>query len=282
MKLGIIVDRIRVDEKLVIKAADKLGVSLKIIDSLSLLLNLNNMEHDFTGIDVFLQRCISTLRGIYITKILEEYGINVVNDFQTSINCFDKIRCTLSLVKNDIPTPETTVVFSEKAGLETLKKLGYPAVIKPILGSWARLLAKINDEDAAKSVLEDRWEMGVWNRIFYIQKFINKPNRDIRTMVVGDKVIAAIYRVNEKDWRTNTARGGRAIKCKITSELEDLSIRAAEAVGGGILGVDIMESGDGFVVHEVNHSPEFKNVQRVTGVDVAKEIVEYLTEVGRR
>ena len=282
MMIGIVVDRIRMDEKLIIKAAEKLGVDLKVIDSSDLLLYLNNLDYDFSGVDIFLQRCIGTLRGIYITKIMEEYNLSVINDFRTSINCFDKVRCTLSLVKNNIPTPETIVVFSEKAGLEALEKLGYPAIIKPILGSWARLVAKVNDKDAAKSVLEDRWEMGVWNRIFYIQKFINKPNRDVRAMVVGDRVAAAIYRVNESDWRTNTARGGKPIKCKITSELEDLSIRAAEAVGGGILGVDLMEDDDGLVVHEVNHSPEFKNIQRVTGVDIAKEIVDYLIKKERK
>ena len=278
MKIGIIVDHIRLDEKLVMKAAEAMGVEIKVIDSSNLLLYLNNLNDELGEIDVFLQRCISTLKGLYITKIMEEYDLNVINDFQTSINCFDKVRCTLSLVKNNIPTPDTVVAFSEKAGLEALEKIGYPAIIKPILGSWARLVAKVNDEDAAKSVLEDRWEMGIWNRIFYIQKFINKPNRDIRAMVVGDRVVAAIYRVNESDWRTNTARGGKPIKCKVTNELEDLSIRAAEAVGGGVLGVDLMEDNNGFVVHEVNHSPEFKNVQRITGVDIAKEIVEYLIE----
>lgn len=281
--MGMIVDRIRLDEKLIMNAALKLNVNLEIIDSSKIFLDITNLKNNFyRDIDIFLQRCISTLRGLYITKILEEYGLNVVNSFNTSINCIDKVRCTLLLARNNIPTPKTYVAFTEEAGLNIIKKLGFPVILKPIMGSWARLVAKINDIEAAKSVFEDRRYMGSWYNIYYIQEYIDKPGRDIRSTVIGDKVVAAIYRVNENDWRTNTARGGIPIKCDIYDELEDLSLRAAEAMGGGILGVDLMEKGDSLLVHEVNHSPEFKNIQRVTGIDVASEIVKYLCEVVKK
>ncbi|MBL7170145.1 MAG: lysine biosynthesis protein LysX [Candidatus Aenigmarchaeota archaeon] len=284
MQIGLIVDRLRQDEKLIVEAARKSNVDIKIIDSSSQFFDITNFEkNEFKDIDVFLQRSVSTLRGLYITKILEEYGFKVVNDFHSSLMCLDKLRCSVALAKNGIPTPKTLVAFTEKAALGAIKDLGYPVIIKPILGSWARLVAKVNDEDAAKSVLEDRQMMGVWYSIFYLQKYVDKPNRDIRSTVIGDEVVAAIYRVNETgDWRTNTARGAKAVKCEITTELEELSLKSAEAMGQGMFGVDIMEDNGNLVVHEVNHSFEFKNVQRVTGIDVAGKIVDYLKEVGKK
>jgi len=283
LKIGMIVDRVRLDEKLIINAASKLNINLEIIDSSKIFLDITSLENSFyKDIDIFLQRCISTLRGLYITKILEEYGSNVVNSFNTSINCIDKVRCTLLLTKNNIPTPKTYVTFTEEAGLKVIEKLGFPVILKPVMGSWARLVAKINDIDAAKSIFEDRRYMGPWYNIYYIQEYIKKPNRDIRSTVIGDKVVAAIYRVNENDWRTNTARGGIPLKCDIDDELRNLSLKAAEAMGGGILGVDLMENDNSLLVHEVNHSPEFKNVQRITGIDVATEIVKYLYEVVKK
>jgi len=279
-----VIDRIRLDEKLLIAAARRFHVDVEIVDTSSIFLDITRFsKKNFNAIDVFLQRCVSTLRGLYITKILEEYGFNVVNNFEPSLRCIDKIQCSIALAKNGIPTPKTIISFTEEASLKALRDLGYPAIVKPVLGSWARLVAKINDEDAAKSVLEDRKIIGAWYSIYYLQKYINKPNRDIRSTVIGDKVVAAIYRVNESgDWRTNTARGAKATNCKITPRIEELSLKAASAMGRGVFGVDLMEEGNDFLVHEVNHSPEFKNVQRVTGVNIAGEIIKYLKEVARR
>lgn len=284
MKIGMIVDRLRKDEKLIVDAARRMNVKLDIVDSSSLSLDITNFHsRQFGDVDIFLQRCVSTLRGLYITKILEEYGLKVVNDFNSSFRCMDKIQCSIALAKNNVPTPKTFVSFTENASLEALKNLGYPSIIKPVLGSWARLVAKVNDEDAAKSVIEDRQMMGAWYSIFYLQKYVNKPNRDIRSTVIADEVVAIIYRVNESgDWRTNTARGAKAVKCEITPELEHLSLKAASAIGEGMFGVDIMEDNKDYLVHEINHSFEFKNVQRVTGVDVAGKIVEYLREVVKK
>jgi [lysine-biosynthesis-protein LysW]--L-2-aminoadipate ligase len=283
MKIGMIVDLIRLDEKLILNEAKKLNAKIELINSSDLVLNITDLNnHVFKDIDIFLQRCMSTLRGLYITKILEEYGFNVINQFKTASNCIDKVLCSLLLAKNQIPTPETMVTFTEDAGLKALELLGYPAIIKPTMGSWARLVAKVNDEDAAKSIFEDRKEMGSWYKILYIQKFVQKPKRDIRSAVVGNETVAAIYRVNDSDWRTNTARGGRAVKCELSPRLEELSLKAAEAIGGGVLGIDLMENNGDFVVHEINHSPEFKNVQRVTGVNIANKIVNYLVEQARR
>lgn len=284
MRVGLVIDRIRLDEKLIIEVARRFHVDVEIVDTSPIFFDITEFSRKrFNDIDVFLQRCVSTLRGLYITKILEEYGFNVVTNFESSLRCIDKIQCSIALAKNGIPTPKTLISFTEEAGLKALEDLGYPAIVKPVLGSWARLVAKINDKDAAKSIFEDRRMMGAWYSIYYLQRYVNKPNRDIRSTVIGDKVVAAIYRVNENgDWRTNTARGGRAVTCEITPRIEELSLKAASAMGEGIFGVDLMEENNDYLVHEVNHSPEFKNIQRITSVDVAKEIIKYLKGVVRR
>ncbi len=278
MILGLLTDRIRLDEKLIMKAAEKMDVKVEIIDITNTFFDITNFENPFDQIDIFLQRSISTLKGLYVTKILETYGYQVVNSFYTSYNCIDKINSSILFAKHNVPTPRTYVAFSEEGGLKAVEKLGFPFILKPIMGSWARLVAKINDLDAAKSIFEDRRELGVWYSILYLQEYVEKPGRDIRSMVVGDHVVAAIYRVNHNDWRTNTARGGHATNCEVTEDLEEISLKAAEAVGGGILGVDLMEKDNMLVVHEANHSPEFKNIQRVTGKDIGLEIVKYLIE----
>ncbi|MDO8537809.1 MAG: lysine biosynthesis protein LysX [archaeon] len=284
MRIGLVVDRLRPEEKFLIEEAKNNNVDLEIIDSSTEMFSITDFkQHNFSHIDVFLQRCVSTLRGLYIARILEEYGFQVINDFNSSSNCIDKIHCSIKLAKANVPTPETIVGFTEHSALNAIKKLEYPVILKPVYGSWARLVAKINDEDAAKSIIEDRESMGAWYGILYLQKFVNKPNRDLRVTVIDGEPIAAIYRVNDSaDWRTNTARGAKAQICEITPRIKELSINASNAMGEGIFGVDLMEQEQDFVVHEVNHSPEFRNVQTITGINVAGKIIEYAKEVGKK
>ena len=122
-------------------------------------------------------------------------------------------------------------------------------MLKPVVGSWGRLLARINDRDAAEAVLEHKETLGSYQHsIFYIQEYIAKPGRDIRAFVVGDGVvgeetICAIYRASAH-WITNTARGGQASNCPVTPELDALCRRAAAAVGGGVLAIDVLEDPD--------------------------------------
>jgi [lysine-biosynthesis-protein LysW]--L-2-aminoadipate ligase len=153
-------------------------------------------------------------------------------------------------------------------------------VLKPLFGSWGRLLARINDRDAAEAVLEHKKTLGDYTHgVFYIQEYVDKPGRDIRTFVVGGETIAAIYRLSPH-WITNTARGGEAINCPVTPEIDDLSRAAAEAVGGGILAVDLLEDTDGrLLVSEVNHTPEFRNSIDTTGVDIPARIIDCIVEV---
>jgi [lysine-biosynthesis-protein LysW]--L-2-aminoadipate ligase len=168
------------------------------------------------------------------------------------------------------------VAFTEQSALAALDELGYPVVLKPAVGSWGRLLSKVNDRDAAETILEHKTVLGSYHHsIFYAQKFVEKANgRDIRSFVVGDTCIAAIYRTSEH-WITNTARGAKATKCEVTDEIADISLRAAQAVGGGVVAIDLFETPEGLLVNEVNYTMEFKNSIATTGVDIPKLIVDY-------
>lgn len=197
--------------------------------------------------------------------------------------CGNKLLASLSLRQAGIPTPRTMLAFSEEAALDALDRLGYPAIIKPVVGSWGRLVAQINDPTTARSLIEAREYMHPLQQVYYLQERVKRPNRDIRCYVIGQEATAAIYRnAPTEDWRTNTALGGSAEKCKITPELAELSIKAAEAVGGGAFGVDLMETDTGMVVHEVNHTTEFKNTVKATGVDIPGKILDYTIQRARR
>ncbi len=223
-----------------------------------------------------LQRCISYFRSIHVTAALERQGKTVVNSYETASICGNKLLASIRLSQANIPTPRTLVAFTEDSALKALDELGYPAILKPVVGSWGRLVALIKDPDSARSIIEAREYMHPIQQVYYLQEKVNRPDRDIRCYVIGNQAVAAIYRNSQSgDWRTNTARGGIAEKCPITSELEDLSVRAAQAMGGGAFGVDLMEGDSGLVVHEVNHTTEFKNTVRVTQVNIPLLLLEY-------
>jgi len=209
-------------------------------------------------------------------------GHTVINSFRTALTCGDKLFGTLALVRAKIPTPKTHIAFTEEGAAKALDRLGYPAVIKPVVGSWGRLSALLKDRDFAGAIIEDREYMHPSYQIYYLQEFVKRPPRDIRSFVIGDKTVAAIYRTSAGDWRTNTARGGKAEPCPITKELDDISLKAAKAVGGQFVGVDLMESPDGLLCHEVNGTTEFKNSVPATGIDIPGLAVEYLASLDKR
>lgn len=274
---------IRWEEKALAQAAEKKEVRVAMVD-------LKETEIGLTGGGaspkiaerVVLQRCVSHYRNLYSTAALEAAGHTVVNSLSTAWNSSDKVLCTLALKKAGIPTPETRLAFTEEGVMRALAKLGYPAVLKPAVGSWGRLAALLKDEDFAKAIIEDREYMHPSYQVYYLQKYVKRPPRDIRTFVIGDRTIAAIYRTSEGDWRTNTARGGKAEPCKVTKEIDEISVKAAKAVGGRFVGVDLMESKDGLVCHEVNNTTEFKNSVPATGIDIPGLAVDYLASLDKR
>lgn len=229
-----------------------------------------------------LQRCVSHYRNLYSTAALEAAGHTVVNSFRTAWNTGDKLLCTIALRAAGIPTPDTHAAFAEEGALRALGKLGYPAVLKPAIGSWGRLAALLKDEDFARAILEAREYMHPSYQIYYLQEYVERPPRDIRAFVIGDSTVAAIYRTSAGDWRTNTARGGKAEPCAVTKEIEEISLKAAKAVQGRFVGVDLMESKQGLVCHEVNGTTEFKNSVPATGIDIPGLVVEYLAAIEKR
>jgi [lysine-biosynthesis-protein LysW]---L-2-aminoadipate ligase len=274
---------IRWEEKAIVQAAEKRGVKVTLVD-------LKEMDISLTGAGpdpkikekIVLQRCVSHYRNLYSTAALEAAGHTVVNSFRTAWNSSDKLLGTLALKKAGIPTPETHVAFTEEGAMRALGKLGYPAVLKPAVGSWGRLAALLKDEDFARAVIEDREYMHPSYQVYYLQEYVKRPPRDIRTFVIGDRTVAAIYRTSAGDWRTNTARGGKAEPCKVTKEIDDISVKAAKAVEGRFVGVDLMESKEGLVCHEVNNTTEFKNSVPATGIDIPGLAVEYLATLDKR
>ncbi len=279
--ITIIFDRLRWEEKELLDKASKLGYHAKLVDAKDLAFTTYNGNAKSFG-SIVIQRCISHYRGLYITACLEALDIPVINRYKVAEVCGNKLLCSLALVKHNVPTPKTHFIFSAEKAIEVASSLGYPIVFKPIVGSWGRLVIPVKDREMMESIVEMREEMSnPLSKIYYLQEYIKRPPRDIRAIVVGDRVITAVYRyAAEGEWRTNIARGGKAELCPITKELEDTCLKAADAVGGGVLGVDLMEDETrGLVVHEVNNTVEFKGAASVSSVDIAQEIIRYAMRV---
>lgn len=234
------------------------------------------------GCDVVLIRCLSHSRALYAARLLQMQGVKTVNGYETIATCGDKVLTTLALAERGVPTPRTAVALAEEAAPAVLEVIGYPAVLKPPVGSWGRLMAKVNDREAAEALVEHKRALSRAQEIpFYVQRYVEKPERDIRTLVVGDETVYAVYR-HSRHWITNTARGGSVSRLELTPEIDRLSRAAAQAVGGGIVAVDILESPDGsLLVNEVNHTPEFHGAKEATDADIAGKMVDYVLEIAK-
>jgi [lysine-biosynthesis-protein LysW]---L-2-aminoadipate ligase len=278
MKIGVFCSRIRVEEKLLFEALEHRRLPFDRIDDREVVFDLQQPSLPY---DVVLERCLHHSRALYALKVLNDWGVPTVNRYEVALTCGDKINTSAALAAAGVPSPRTLMAFTPESALRAIETLGYPVVLKPAIGSWGRLLAKISDRDAAEALLEHKETLGSYQHaIFYIQEYVDKPARDIRSFVVGDETIGAIYRESDH-WITNTARGGRARNCPITPEIDRLSLAAARAVGGGVLAIDILEHADGMLVGEVNYTMEFRNSIETTGVDIPGRIVDYVVAVGR-
>ena len=280
MKIGIMLSRVRVEEKLLFEEFRRRNIEFDRLDDRKLIFNLH--ENNLQEYDVIVERCINHSRALHALLILNQQGIKTVNKYEVAQVCGDKLNTNVRLVQAGVKTPECKVAFTEESALEAIEEMGYPVVLKPAVGSWGRLLSKINDREAAESILEHKAVLGSYHHsIFYIQDYVNKAKgRDIRAFVVGDELIAAIYRTSPH-WITNTAQGGEATNCPINPELEDICIRAAKAVGGGVVAIDVFESDDeGYSVNEVNYTMEFRNSIDTTGVNIPEKVVDYILKVG--
>ncbi len=276
--IGILCSRVRVEEKALFKALRRRAVPFERLDEETVRLPIGGAPPAF---DVVLDRSLHHGRSVYALTVLNAAGIPTVNAAGVAQTCGDKILTSVALREAGLPIPRTVIAFTREAALEAIEVMGYPIVLKPMVGSWGRLLAKINDRDAAEAVLEHKETLGSYQHgIFYIQEFVDKPQRDIRAIVVGDETIGAIYRKGTH-WVTNTARNGVAFACPVTPEIDRLARAAAAAVGGGFLAVDLLEHPDGLLVNEVNYTPEFRGFVEGTGLNVADRVIDYVIEVGQ-
>ncbi|MBS1249256.1 MAG: Alpha-aminoadipate--LysW ligase LysX [Chloroflexi bacterium] len=279
--IGVLYSRVRVEEKWIFAALEQRGVEYDRLDDREVFFDLQNPE-PWLKYDVILERSISYARGLYSTRVLNAWGIPTVNTADVAEACGNKLTTATALSQAGVPQPHTVAAYTPKSALEAIEKIGYPVVLKPMVGSWGRLLAKINDRDAAEAILEHKSVLGSYEHsIFYIQEFIDKPDRDIRALVIGEEPITAIYR-KSPHWITNTARGGEGEICPLTPQLTAICREAARAVGGGLLAVDVIEHPEhGYQVNEINHTMEFHTTAPTTGIDIPNLIVDYLLAVAR-
>lgn len=282
--LSILYDNIRWEEKALYEAAKKRGIKVNNINCKDLSIDLNNERESSPYLNkVIIQRCVSYFKSVHATAALEGLGAHIINSLRTATVCGNKLFAHMELQKAGVKTPNAFSAFSEESAIAALDNLGYPAVIKPTIGSWGRLIALLRDRDAANAVIEDREHMFPLYQVYYFEELVSRPPRDIRAIVIGDTVVAAIYRYSGPgEWKTNMALGGHAETCPLTNELEDICIKATKAVEGQIVGVDLMESREhGLIVHEINNTTEFRNTVRVTGVDIPGLMVDFASKIGK-
>lgn len=273
IRVGFLYTRLRVEEKYLLEELEKHSdVKIVRINDGDLFFDIDRLAEP---IDVLFERSISYSRGLYISRIFEAQGVPVVNSSLVAERCGDKYVTSQILARSGIPTPRVLMAFEEESALRAIEAMGYPCVLKPVVGSWGRLLAKIENREMAEALIEHKATLGVQHQVFYIQEYVNKPGRDIRAFVVGDEVICAIYRSSE-NWITNTARGGVATNCPVTDEIAELCQRAARAMGGGLLALDLFETENGLTVNELNHTMEFRNSIATTGVNIPQKMVDYV------
>jgi [lysine-biosynthesis-protein LysW]--L-2-aminoadipate ligase len=275
--VGLLHSVIRLEEKMLLEELGRRGVDVVTIDDRTVTFTLGRRTVD---VDVILERSINHSRALHALRLFESQGIICVNASTVAATCGDKLLTSVALQEHHVPQPEVRVAFTQESALAAIEEMGYPVVLKPAVGSWGRLLAKVNDRDAAEALLEHKTVLGSYHHsIFYIQRFIEKPGRDIRAFVIGDACVAAIYRASPH-WITNTARGGQATVCPVTDELAAIALAGARAVGGGIVALDLFETADGLVVNEINYTMEFRNSVGPTGVNIPARIVDYVLQRG--
>ncbi len=285
IRICIIYDKLRFEEKKIYSKIKEKGLDATLVDGKSIIFDTESSKRDPVFGDIILQRVISYTRGLHLTYCLEQMELPIVNSFNVSEICGNKLITSMVLKKNDVPTPRTTFAFSTESVRECMKNLGYPLVVKPIIGSWGRGVYQIKDQSMAEMLLDIRQDNdNSYSRIYYLQELIDRPSRDIRCIVIGDEIAASVYRYSsENEWRTNVAIGGRTEEAPLTSELQEIVLKASNAIGGGILGVDLMEDKErGYLVHEVNNTVEFRGASAVCKSDIAGAMTDYLLKISTK
>lgn len=272
--VAVVASRVRFEEKQLFAALERRRVPYAMVDDRTLQWPLDAMR---AGFDVALNRSISHTRGLYGARVMEHAGVRVVNSSAVIATCGDKAETTMRLAAAGVPFPRTAVALTPDAALDAIEAIGYPVVVKPVVGSWGRLVTKANDRDAAEAILEHRRVLGApHHQIVYVQELVPRQWHDVRVIVAGERVVGAMARTSAH-WINNVARGAEVRAWKVTDDLAAAARGAARAVGGGLLAIDAFVAPDGrVVVSEVNHTMEFRGFVEATGIDVAEVVVDYV------
>lgn len=272
-RLGMLVSHLREEEKMILAAAQERCIPVEVLQDRRLTLDLTSPNPP--AVDVVLDRCIAHTRGSYALRAFERWGIPTINTSSAAAICDDKAEMTATLAAAGVPTLKTVLAFSVDGALEVAGQLGYPVILKPVGGSWGRLLAKANSEESLKTILGQKQQFGSHHHsVFYLQEYIEKPGRDIRVLVVGDEVVAASYR-NAEHWITNVARGAISERCEVTPEIAEIAINSVRAVGATLAGIDLVETDEGLKVIEVNSGVEFKGLRTTTDLSIPDVILDH-------
>ncbi|RLF11188.1 MAG: hypothetical protein DRJ98_04165 [Thermoprotei archaeon] len=218
------------------------------------------------------------LLRIDLLHSLSRAGLTVINHPSAIERCIDKYYTLSYLEECGVKVPRTVVTESVEEALEAFRELGGDVVCKPLFGSRGIGVTRLMDYEVASRVFRT---LAFVHHVIYLQEFIPHGTRDIRAFVVGDRVVASMYR-EATGWKTNVSQGARPIPLKLDRSLEDLAVRATSLMGCEIAGVDILEGKDGYYVTEINSQPGWRGLQSVTKVKIADVIIDYVVSKVKR
>ncbi|MEN2974932.1 MAG: lysine biosynthesis protein LysX [Candidatus Caldarchaeales archaeon] len=273
MEVEVILDIVRLEEKLIIKNLKDVGLDVKITN-----LKYSPLSWIDNPPNISLIRPISMQKAVYSSCIRESMNVKTINNHVSIMIAGDKILTLSKLKEAGIPFPETYVAFSDNAVIKAGEIIGFPLVDKPPIGSWGRLITLVSDVNVLKSIVEHREMMlSQSSRTHMIQRYIKEGRRDIRVLSIGDMIIGAVVRVpNDGEWRSNVALGARMEPYKVDTELEDIIQKTIRVVGGEFLAVDVFLEDGRYLVNEVNGVPEFKGFMTTTKINVPEILARYI------
>ncbi len=264
------------EEKLIYKSLRDKGLEVRLINVISTPLPIDRIDAPKAS----LIRTVGMFRGARTAAVLESMGSHVINGSETILTCGDKVLTYSALLKANVPIPRSFLALGKEAAIRAYDKFGKIAVDKPPLGSWGRMVSLVRNHSMMEQIALAREIMPSSLRGHVIQEYVEVGGRDLRCLVLGGHLIGCMERIASDGWKSNVALGGKVKAIKATLLIEDLSIRAAEAVKGEFVAIDLLVNDNAFV-NEVNGVPEFKGFMKATGINVAEEVTSHIREMIR-
>ena len=264
------------------RAAMLLGVETALLDFRSLTARAGGEGREPFAHDAILVRSMpaGTLEQVIfrmdVLQRLEADGVRVVNAPRPLESAIDKYLCTVRMEAAGLPVPETFVCEKAVDALGAFEALGGAVVVKPLFGSEGRGVMRLEGTRDAEARFR---ELEAAGSVIYLQRLVEHPGHDFRIFTLGERVLCGMRRVTAGGWITNVAQGARAEPLEVTPELESLALAAARSIGAQVAGVDLLPDRDGRLwVLEVNAVPGWRALSQTSGVDVAQEVVRYLSK----